>query len=202
MTDLVKGAIPKGWRAYKVPDKLTAIQWIADFILRVDQLISFSKLALDGLDLRTARVWLGGLFVPEAFITATRQAVAQANSWSLEKLGLELDVKQNATDAPCNLEPPSLIPPRALPPLTPLPALFFILFIFYILAVSILVCSKCCCNALTCLPASDKTSFLLTGLRMDGATCLGDVVTLTRGKYFLCYTPCFMHHVLKISEYL
>lgn len=37
-------------------------------------------------------VWLGGLFNPEAYITATRQCVAQANSWSLEELMLEVSV--------------------------------------------------------------------------------------------------------------
>lgn len=35
---------------------------------------------------------LGSLFVPEAYITATRQYVAQANSWSLEELYLEVNV--------------------------------------------------------------------------------------------------------------
>lgn len=37
-------------------------------------------------------VWLGGLFNPEAYITATRQCVAQANSWSLEELTLEVSI--------------------------------------------------------------------------------------------------------------
>lgn len=37
-------------------------------------------------------VWLGGLFIPEAYITATRQYVAQANSWSLEELSLQVTV--------------------------------------------------------------------------------------------------------------
>lgn len=37
-------------------------------------------------------VWLGGMFIPEAYITATRQYVAQANSWSLEELYLEVTV--------------------------------------------------------------------------------------------------------------
>lgn len=35
---------------------------------------------------------VGSLFVPEAYITATRQYVAQANSWSLEELCLEVNV--------------------------------------------------------------------------------------------------------------
>ena len=41
---------------------------------------------------RSHSVWLGGLFNPEAFITATRQCVAQANSWSLEELELDVTV--------------------------------------------------------------------------------------------------------------
>ena len=39
-------------------------------------------------------VWLGGLFIPEAYITATRQAVAQRNRWSLKTLYLYLDIDQ------------------------------------------------------------------------------------------------------------
>ena len=35
---------------------------------------------------------MGGLFNPEAFVTATRQCVAQANSWSLEELSLDVTV--------------------------------------------------------------------------------------------------------------
>ncbi len=40
--------------------------------------------------LKNLTVWLGGLFIPEAYITATRQYVAQANSWSLEELYLQV----------------------------------------------------------------------------------------------------------------
>lgn len=49
-------------------------------------------------------VCLGGLFVPEAYITATRQYVAQANSWSLEELCLEVSVttSQSATLDACS----------------------------------------------------------------------------------------------------
>ncbi|PIO56243.1 hypothetical protein TELCIR_22358, partial [Teladorsagia circumcincta] len=35
-------------------------------------------------------VWLGGTFSPEAYVTATRQQVAQANTWSLEQLHLHV----------------------------------------------------------------------------------------------------------------
>lgn len=37
-------------------------------------------------------VWLGGLFNPEAYFTATRQCVAQANGWSIEELILDIQV--------------------------------------------------------------------------------------------------------------
>ncbi len=39
---------------------------------------------------QSLHIWLGGLFTPEAYITATRQYVAQANSWSLEELYLDV----------------------------------------------------------------------------------------------------------------
>ena len=41
---------------------------------------------------QTLHIWLGGLFTPEAYITATRQFVAQANNWSLEELYLDVVV--------------------------------------------------------------------------------------------------------------
>lgn len=56
------------------------------------------------LFLQNIHVCLGGLFVPEAYITATRQYVAQANSWSLEELTLEVNVtaSQSATLDACS----------------------------------------------------------------------------------------------------
>lgn len=54
--------------------------------------------------LQNIHVCLGSLFVPEAYITATRQYVAQANSWSLEELCLEVNVTtaQGATLDACS----------------------------------------------------------------------------------------------------
>ena len=37
-------------------------------------------------------MWFGGLLFPEAFMTATRQSVAQENKWSLEELELKFEV--------------------------------------------------------------------------------------------------------------
>lgn len=36
---------------------------------------------------------------PEAYITATRQCVAQANSWSLEELALEVTITEQGADS-------------------------------------------------------------------------------------------------------
>jgi dynein heavy chain 1 len=62
--------------------------WIADLARRLAQLDSIT-----GMDnLNDVEVWLGGLFYPEAYITATRQAVAHRKQWSLETLHLRLDI--------------------------------------------------------------------------------------------------------------
>ena len=64
--------------------------WIANFSNRLVQL---DRIA--GLDnLNSMEVWLGGLFFPEAYITATRQAVAHRKQWSLETLQLRLDIER------------------------------------------------------------------------------------------------------------
>jgi dynein heavy chain 1 len=42
--------------------------------------------------MQKVHVELGWLFAPEAYITASRQYVAQANGWSLEELSLTVTV--------------------------------------------------------------------------------------------------------------
>jgi len=94
INDLVKGILPRNWCRYTVPASMTVIQWVADFSERIKQLQQISQAAASGgaKELKNVNVCLGGLFVPEAYITATRQYVAQANSWSLEELCLEVNV--------------------------------------------------------------------------------------------------------------
>ncbi|MPC14667.1 Dynein heavy chain, cytoplasmic [Portunus trituberculatus] len=94
VSQLVKGIIPDQWKAYTVPRGATVIQWITDFSQRVKQLQEISQqVAQFGAgELKNVTVWLGGLFNPEAYVTATRQCVAQANSWSLEELMLEVSI--------------------------------------------------------------------------------------------------------------
>lgn len=94
INELVKGILPRSWSHYTVPAGMTVIQWVSDFSERIKQLQSISQAAATGgaKELKNIHVCLGALFVPEAYITATRQYVAQANSWSLEELCLEVNV--------------------------------------------------------------------------------------------------------------
>ncbi|XP_047110794.1 dynein heavy chain, cytoplasmic isoform X3 [Schistocerca piceifrons] len=94
LSDLVKGIIPPSWRRYTVPRGCTVMQWITDFAQRVKQLQQVSALVSQGgaQGLKSFHVWLGGLLNPEAYITATRQCIAQANSWSLEELMLDVTI--------------------------------------------------------------------------------------------------------------
>lgn len=82
--------IPNHWRQYKVPKAMAASGWIANFARRLNQLDSVAELQ----NLNDVEVWLGGLFFPEAYITATRQAVAHRKRWSLETLSLRLDIEK------------------------------------------------------------------------------------------------------------
>uniref|UniRef100_A0A1B0B0C4 Dynein heavy chain, cytoplasmic n=1 Tax=Glossina palpalis gambiensis TaxID=67801 RepID=A0A1B0B0C4_9MUSC len=98
LSELVRGIIPKGWKRYTVPAGCTVIQWITDFSNRVQQLQKVSQLVSQAgaKELQGFPVWLGGLLNPEAYITATRQCVAQANSWSLEELALEVIITESS----------------------------------------------------------------------------------------------------------
>ncbi|XP_060529688.1 dynein heavy chain, cytoplasmic isoform X3 [Cylas formicarius] len=94
LNELVRGIIPANWHRYTIPKGCTVIQWITDFSNRVKQLQQISQVVSTSgaKELQSFPVWLGGLLNPEAWITATRQCVAQANSWSLEELHLDVTI--------------------------------------------------------------------------------------------------------------
>ncbi|KAH7905070.1 dynein [Hygrophoropsis aurantiaca] len=89
MSSLTKGTIPSHWRRYKVPKEMSVSEWIPDLARRLSQLDGITAMQKN---LSDVEVWLGGLFFPEAYITATRQAVAHRKRWSLETLHLRLDI--------------------------------------------------------------------------------------------------------------
>jgi len=88
--DLVLGTIPNHWRRYKVAKSMAVSGWIIDLARRLVQLDHIASLD----NINNVEVWLGGLFFPEAYITATRQAVAHRKKWSLETLHLRLDIER------------------------------------------------------------------------------------------------------------
>lgn len=65
-------------------------EWIPNLTRRLMQLDRIAT--LDSFN--HVEVWLGGMFFPEAYITATRQAIAHRKRWSLETLDLRLDIER------------------------------------------------------------------------------------------------------------
>ncbi|TPX53424.1 hypothetical protein SeMB42_g00788 [Synchytrium endobioticum] len=92
MSSIIRGVVPNHWKVYKSAHKMTLNQWIVEFELRLEQISRVAKQS----NLNEFEVWLGGLFMPEAFITASRQAVAQHRKWSLEELELQVHVEDSA----------------------------------------------------------------------------------------------------------
>eukprot|EP00931_Biecheleriopsis_adriatica_P034702 TRINITY_DN20021_c0_g5_i1.p1 TRINITY_DN20021_c0_g5~~TRINITY_DN20021_c0_g5_i1.p1 ORF type:complete len:4603 (-),score=1119.02 TRINITY_DN20021_c0_g5_i1:34-13842(-) len=85
--DMTTDQIPKAWRKFAVAD-ITATEWLADFVKRLEQL----QTVVHSSSLPKHKLWYGGLFFPEAFLTASRQAVAQQKAVSLEELNLIVQI--------------------------------------------------------------------------------------------------------------
>ncbi|RKP08503.1 dynein heavy chain [Thamnocephalis sphaerospora] len=95
MSCLTRGIIPDHWRRYKVPKGVTLTQWIADLNARLQQVANVAG----DVAYESRQIWLGGLFIPEAFVTATRQMVAQRNGWSLEELQMAVDLEHSGDES-------------------------------------------------------------------------------------------------------
>jgi dynein heavy chain 1, cytosolic len=85
--DIHAEIIPKQWRKYTIAN-ISVTEWVADFVKRCEQL----KTLTESKDYGQSGLWFGGLLFPEAYLTATRQAVAQNNSWSLEDVQLSFEI--------------------------------------------------------------------------------------------------------------
>lgn len=81
-----KGGIPVAWQRYKFEEGISLMQWTSDFARRLKQLEAIEQKTVG--DERA--IWLGGLFRPAGWITATRQRTAHREGVSLEALQLEL----------------------------------------------------------------------------------------------------------------
>ncbi|EPR57558.1 dynein heavy chain [Toxoplasma gondii GT1] len=109
--------VPPEWKGvFTSAPELTLAEWIEDFSRRLKHLMlvaqSFGPSTIeetsqkirpeelsaaltrqsDGGELSQRRVWLGGLLYPSAYLTASRQAVAQAKGWSLDDLAMEVQI--------------------------------------------------------------------------------------------------------------
>lgn len=82
--DIHADAIPKAWVSFIMDPTITLTNYVMDLQKRFNQ---FNKL-IETPDYQNSGVWFGGLLFPEAYMTATRQFVAQRNGWSLEELEL------------------------------------------------------------------------------------------------------------------
>lgn len=84
--NVMSNEIPKFWRKYIVPDTVTLSNWIKDLKSRIDQVYALSVTS----DWQRKGLNLGELLYPEAFFTATRQYVANANGISMDELQLKV----------------------------------------------------------------------------------------------------------------
>jgi dynein heavy chain 1 len=84
---LGRGEVPPQW-LYK-SSRLSPIAFISNMVGRYEQLLKISKSGYSN------PVWIGGLFDPEAYLTATRQLAAVELGISLERLVLSATLTAN-----------------------------------------------------------------------------------------------------------
>lgn len=90
---LRKDLIPNEWKnSYRMINTTVSL-WLQDFNNRIKQLNVLSNKKLN--ELLSTPIWLGGLFYPEAYLTATRQTIAQSHNYSLEDLTLKISDDNN-----------------------------------------------------------------------------------------------------------
>ncbi|KAJ2996813.1 hypothetical protein HDV02_006191 [Globomyces sp. JEL0801] len=82
LSQIRAGITPSKWITYTVPTNITCGVFIADLSLRLNFILKVSE----ATDFQKVPVWLGGLFDPQAFFTATRQTTAKLTTSSLESL--------------------------------------------------------------------------------------------------------------------
>jgi dynein heavy chain 1 len=75
------------WVSFIIDPTINLTSYIIDLQKRFEQ---FNKL-IAARSYQSSGVWFGGLLFPEAYMTATRQFVAQRNGWSLEELELQAE---------------------------------------------------------------------------------------------------------------
>ena len=78
MTSLSTGIVPSSWRAeYPSPTDTGISSWVADLVSRSEALDRYRPMFRTKEAVNGTRYWMGGMFNPHSFITATRQLSAQ-----------------------------------------------------------------------------------------------------------------------------
>lgn len=90
---LYSGQVPKIWKKFTFLETLEVTPWISDLKKRLDQFDSLVSTP----EWQKKGVWLGGMLFPEAFMTATRQYVAQNAKLSLDELDLRATLYEGGT---------------------------------------------------------------------------------------------------------
>ena len=86
---LMKGSIPVHWTTfYTTSPNLSVGAWISDLAARCTTMKRHCTSLTNPSPSAPASYWLGGMFSPEAFITATRQHTAQVWVCCIEKISL------------------------------------------------------------------------------------------------------------------
>ena len=86
-------SVPKSWQIYATLE-LNVTEWILDFKNRINQLNKITQAP----DFGRSGLWIGGLIFPEAYLTATRQSVAQELKVSLDELMLSVELVKNISN--------------------------------------------------------------------------------------------------------
>ena len=90
--NIFNDSVPKVWQIYSTLE-LNVTEWILDLKNRINQLNKITQVK----DYGRSGLWLGGLIFPEAYLTATRQSVAQELKVSLDELMLSVELVKNIT---------------------------------------------------------------------------------------------------------
>lgn len=101
-----KGMIPPSWqKSFTISERMKLPEWISDCAARLKSLDSYRPVLVKGAKQATVlskvqniQYWMGGLLLPEAMVTATRQQAAQVNKWALDQIELYLDIGGEASD--------------------------------------------------------------------------------------------------------
>jgi dynein heavy chain len=93
MFSIAANKVPAAWERVAYPSLLPLGAWVANLSERAKQLQEWCT------DFQIPRVtWLSGLFVPQSFLTAVTQSIAQRNDWPLEHTHIHTEVTKKAHD--------------------------------------------------------------------------------------------------------